>query len=283
MERTSPREGCAVWGVLNVTPDSFSDGGWFLDCDRAVAHGLEMVALGADVVDVGGESSRPPGPTYGFGSTQLDAQDEVERVVPVVERLAAEGVCVSIDTVKADVAKAALAAGARIVNDVSMGRSGRLLEVVAEHDAEIVLMHTRHKGEVSGTNILYADLVAEVLQELLTAAKEATKYGVKTSAIWLDPGIGFAKTAQQSATLLGSTGTFAATGHRVLVGPSRKSFIANIAPDADGTPPAPRDRLAGTLAAVTVAVCGGAHAVRVHDVREARQAVAVALATRGHA
>jgi dihydropteroate synthase len=272
----------ALWGVLNVTPDSFSDGGRFADVDAALAHARRMMAEGADVIDVGGESSRPPGGAYGEGARPVSEDEERARVVPVVERLAGElGACVSVDTVKAGVARAALAAGARIVNDVSCGRSEALLAVAAEAGAELVLMHNRRRGEVDATNTGYDDVSRDVVRELKAAVERAVTLGVPRELIWLDPGIGFAKTAVQSAELVGRLGGLVATGHRVLVGPSRKSFIARLAPHADGAEPAPQDRVGGTAAAVAAAVLAGAHGVRVHDVAVMHQAVRMAEALGG--
>lgn len=280
---TEKRTGhCEVWGVLNVTPDSFSDGGRFDDPGAALSHAQRMLAEGADVVDVGGESSRPAGKTYGQGAPPVDADEERRRVVPVVERLVGElGARVSIDTVKAPVARAALSAGATIVNDVSCGRSEELLAAAGEAGAELVLMHNRGRGEVDETNTRYRDVVAEVVGELREAVARAESLGVAPERIWLDPGIGFAKTAAQSATLLGRTGELVATGHPVLVGPSRKSFVAELAPGPGAQRPAPGERLGGTAAAIAVAVMGGARAVRVHDVAIMRQAVLVARAMGG--
>jgi dihydropteroate synthase len=271
---------CALWGVLNVTPDSFSDGGRFLALEAALAHGRAMLAAGADVLDVGGESTRPRGVTYGAGFAAVTLEEELRRVVPVVERLAAEGAYVSVDTTKPEVARAALAAGARIVNDVSCGRDGALLRIAAEAGAELVLMHNRGSGEVSAETTTYGDLLAEVLAELDAATERAVRAGVSRERIWLDPGLGFAKTAQQSLALLARTDAFVATGQRVLIGASRKSFLAEAAPDADGTRPASTERLAATAMAVVHAARAGARAVRVHDVREMRQALLLSEALR---
>lgn len=280
--RPSVRGRCELWGVLNITPDSFSDGGTYLRAQDALAQADRLIADGAHVVDVGGASSRPPGKLYGAGADPVSAQEEQRRVLPVVEALCAQGLIVSIDTVKPEVARAALAAGARIVNDVSCGASHELLEVAAEHGAEYVLMHTRGAGEATPENTAYADVVLEVRQELLAAAERAVAAGVARDKLWLDPGIGFAKTAEQSAALLAGLSVLVASGNRVLCGPSRKGFIAELAPRPSGDRPAPFEREPGTLAAVTAAVLHGALAVRVHDVAAARQAVLVAEAIRKH-
>jgi dihydropteroate synthase len=272
---------CQLWGVLNVTPDSFSDGGAYLGFDAALTRGKELLAEGADVIDVGGASSRPRGQLYGEGAVDVPAEVEAARVRPVVQALAGElGARVSIDTVHAAVARVALAAGARIVNDVSCAGHPELLTVAAEHGAEYVLMHTRGRGEVQPPNTLYGDVVADVLGELLAAADRAQRAGIARDKLWIDPGIGFAKTSEQSLRLLAHTGALVASGFRVLVGPSRKGFIAQTAPLPSGARPEPQEREAGTAAALTIAVLGGAHAVRVHDVASGRQAVRIAEALR---
>lgn len=269
-----------VMGVLNVTPDSFSDGGRFVELELAVAHAERMRAEGADVIDVGGASSRPPGKTYGAGAAPVSAVEEVARVAPVVEALVARGMRVSVDTTRAEVADAALARGATIINDVSMGSDDALLDVVARGGAELVLMHTRGGGRVDAATTGYRDVVEDVLEELRGAIARAVSRGVAPERVWIDPGVGFAKLPSQSAALVGATARLVASGHRVLVGASRKSFIGRLAPLPDGSAPPPEQRLGGSIAAVTVAVLGGAHAVRVHDVAASRQAALVALAMR---
>ncbi|MCB9600513.1 MAG: dihydropteroate synthase [Sandaracinus sp.] len=281
---------CAVWGVLNVTPDSFSDGGRFLegssdghslDLEAAVAHGLALRDAGADVVDVGGESTRPKGATYGEGYADVSVDEELARVVPVVARLVAAGVVVSVDTVKAEVAEASLTAGATYVNDVSMGRSEALLEVCARAEATLVLMHNRGRGEVREPFTVYGDVIADVRMELLAATDRAQSFGVAAERLWLDPGLGFAKTAEQSGRLLAATQSLVDTGFPVLVGASRKSFLAKLgaAPGSEVAPPS--ERLGASLAAAVVAAAAGARAVRVHDVAETRQALALVHALDG--
>lgn len=270
---------CAVWGVLNVTPDSFSDGGRFLAADAAVARGQELARLGADVVDVGGESSRPRGRTYGAGAAVVPVDEERARVLPVVEGLVKAGIPVSVDTVKAEVAAAALDAGAETINVVAAHPSDALLHVVAEHGgADLVLMHNRGLGEVDGDNVRYDDLPLDLRRELLVQVDRAVAAGIPRERIWLDPGIGFAKTPDQSLAALAAVSTLVATGHRVLVGASRKSFIAALEARRDGRQPGPDDRLGGSIAAATAAVLAGAQAIRVHDVAESRQAVRLAEA-----
>jgi len=270
-----------LWGVINVTPDSFSDGGRYLDPSAAVDHGRRLLEEGADVLDVGGESSRPAGRTYGEGFDHVLAAEEIARVVPVIELLAGElAARVSIDTVKPEVAAAALAAGASIVNDVRCAEDPRLAEAAAAAGADYVIMHNRGRGEVRSPNTDYGDVVQDVIDELLQAAERVESAGVPRAAVWLDPGLGFAKTGRQSAALLSSLGRFRKTGYRVLVGPSRKSFIAELAPSRSGELPSADDRLGGTAAAVAICVAAGVDAVRVHDVHIMSQLVRVAEALR---
>jgi dihydropteroate synthase len=271
---------CEVWGILNVTPDSFSDGGSFLQADAALTQGLKLLREGADVIDVGGESSRPTGKTYGEVE-QVSAERELGRVIPPIKLLAGYGARLSIDTVKAVVAERAVQWGAQIVNDVSCGRSEALLRVAAETGVELVLMHNRGRGERTAANTQYGPhLLKAVRDELMAAMDRAVTAGVRPEQIWLDPGIGFAKRPDQSAALLAHTDILVATGQRVLIGASRKSFIGELAPLAASGAPEPKQRLGGSLAAITAAVLKGAHAVRVHDVLESRQAVDLALALR---
>ena len=271
-----------IWGVLNVTPDSFSDGGRFDSLGSALDHARRMCEQGADVIDVGGESSRPKGKDYGSGAREVPVDEEVRRVLPVVEALVAEGIEVSVDTVKAEVARASLEAGATWINDVSGGASEALLEAVAAGGGHLVLMHNRGKGETEDGNTYYDDVVTTVASELGESVARAERAGVLAERLWVDPGIGFAKTAAQSMELLARTAELrvALGGRPILVGPSRKSFIARTAPDADGALPAPPDREAGTAAACALAVLGGCDALRVHDVRGMRQAALLAWAAR---
>ena len=273
-------DSCEIWGVLNVTPDSFSDGGAFLAVDAALRQALRLLRDGAHVLDVGGESSRPSGKTYGEVPTVSDAE-ELQRVLPVIEGLKACGARISIDTVKARVAERAVLAGASIINDVSCGRSEALLRVAAESGVELVLMHNRGRGERTEANVRYGDVARDVRDELMAAVDRAITSGVAGERIWIDPGIGFAKTAAQSAALLARTEVLLETGHRVLVGSSRKSFIGELAPLASGAAPDPQQRLGGSVASMAIAAFLGAHAVRAHDVLELRQAVLVASAMRG--
>jgi dihydropteroate synthase len=254
-----------VMGVLNVTPDSFSDGGVRFDAGRAIEDGLRMIEDGADVLDVGGESTRP-------GAEPLAAAEELRRVLPVIERLATSGVPVSIDTYKADVARAATEAGAVIVNDVS----GLLFEpalggIVAETGAAIVLMHNRGRSREMYRRAEYTDVAGEISQELTAAIARATSAGVSREAIIIDPGIGFAKQAAHSYAALAHLGDLARLDRPVLSGPSRKSFLT----DAIG-PTAAAERDWGTAAAVAASVLLGAHLVRVHRVADMVSVVRVA-------
>ena len=256
---------------MNVTPDSFSDGGRFFDPKSAIQHGLRLLQEGADVLDIGGESTRPAGTDYGTGAERVEPDEEIRRVLPVVRGLVQAGAVVSLDTVKPAVADACLDAGARILNDVSGAPSDGLLAAAARHDAELVIMHSRGGGEVSAPNTTYQNLVSDVRAELMVNVARAKSAGV--SRVWIDPGIGFAKTAAQSAELLRQTGALVETGCPVLVGPSRKSFIGRLCPDPDGSMPPPQARIGGTAASVVFAVLAGVKAIRVHDVRAMRQTV----------
>jgi dihydropteroate synthase len=259
-------------GILNVTPDSFADGGRFTSAADAVVAGLALVEAGADILDVGGESTRP-------GARPLPVDEELRRVIPVVEALVRETATpISIDTYKADVARAAIAAGAVIVNDVSgLLYDPDLGRVAAETRAALVLMHTRGRSADMYALASYTDVVDEVASELAAAIARARQAGVAMEAIVLDPGIGFAKRAEHSLQLLARLDhpSLAALNRPLLVGPSRKSFLQA----AIGTR-APADREWGTAAAVTSAVLGGAHIVRVHGVAEMVQVVRVAEAIR---
>jgi dihydropteroate synthase len=267
---------CQVWGVLNVTPDSFSDGGETFEHVAAFERAKVLLAAGADVIDVGGVSSRPPGITYGAGAPAVALDEELRRVIPVVEQIVHElGARVSIDTVRPEVARAALRAGATIVNDITTGASDELMQVAAEAGAELVLMHNRGDGRASGDNARYVKVVDDVIGDLSAAAVRASCCGVRFDQIWLDPGIGFAKTAADSLALLAGLSRIVRLGYRVLVGPSRKSFIAVVEANANVAQSAPCERIGGTAAAVAFSVQAGAHAVRVHDLAVMRQAVLV--------
>lgn len=256
-----------IMGVINTTPDSFSDGGQMLDPAQAIAAGERMVAEGADLLDVGGESTRP-------GAAEVDAGEECQRVIPVIEGLVRRvQVPISIDTYKSATADAALKAGAALVNDVSGLRyDGSLATVVARHRAGLVLMHTRGRSSDMYAQASYHDVVGEVLDELRESMAYAHTAGVPADRIIVDPGLGFAKEARHSYEVLARLEAFAELGRPILVGPSRKSFLAR--PLGGTVPPAERDWATG--AAVTAAILGGAHIVRVHAVREMVQVVRVA-------
>ena len=259
-----------VMGVLNVTPDSFSDGGRFDTPARAIEHGLRMAEEGADFIDVGGESTRPKSQAYGEGGDPVGEEEELRRVLPVIEGLARRSpVPISIDTYRSRVAREALRAGASIVNDISAFHFDPVMPaVVAEADAAAVLMHIRGTPKTMQSNPVYRDLWGEILAYLQEGIDRARASGVRQ--LLVDPGIGFGKTAQQNLRLIAELRAMRSLGLPILVGPSRKSFIGEIL----GLPVA--ERLEGTLAAVVGAVLNGAHVVRVHDVREAVRAVRVA-------
>lgn len=257
-------------GVVNVTDDSFSDGGRFIDRDRAVEHGLALAAAGAAIIDVGGESTRP-------GATRVDPAVEAARVAPVIEALASQGITVSIDTMHADVAKVALENGAQIVNDVSGGLADpNMAPLLAEAKVPWILMHWRSvSAEQPHHAPGYADVVAEVRAELLGAVDAAVAAGVDPKALIIDPGLGFAKTAQDNWALLHALPEFVATGIPVLVGASRKRFLGTLLAGADGTPRPPYGRETATAAISMLAAQHGAWGVRVHDVVASVDALAV--------
>jgi len=259
-----PLDRTRIMGIVNVTPDSFSDGGRHATQDAAVAHGLALLAEGADVLDVGGESTRP-------GAQPVPAEEEAARVVPVVRRLAEAGAIISVDTMKASVAQAALAAGARIVNDVTAGRDPAMLPLVAREGAGVVLMHMQGEPRTMQQAPRYHDVVKEVAQHLHERARAATAAGVAPEAIALDPGIGFGKTQEHNLALLRGLPEIAMLGYPVLVGASRKGFLGALTGVAD-----PADRVEASLAAHVLAAERGASIVRVHDVKAHKRALAVA-------
>ena len=257
-------------GVLNVTDDSFSDGGRYLDAANAVAHGLALAAEGADIVDVGGESTRP-------GATRIDSRVETSRVIPVVKELVAEGITVSIDTMHADVARAALQNGARIVNDVSGGRADpAMAPLLADAGVPWVLMHWRSvSADRPHAAPHYDDVVAEVRAELLASVDAAVAAGVDPAKLVIDPGLGFAKTGQHNWALLRALPQLVATGIPVLLGASRKRFLGTLLAGPDGSPRPPAGRETATAVISALAALYGAWGVRVHDVRATVDALKV--------
>ncbi|MCX6137250.1 MAG: dihydropteroate synthase [Ignavibacteriales bacterium] len=264
-------------GVLNVTPDSFSDGGKYLNHDAAVAHGLAMVRDGADIIDVGGESTRPKG-LYGQGAATVSVEEELQRVIPVIEQLASRvSVPISIDTYKSAVAEAAVNAGATIINDVSgMNFDPQIADVAARHGAALVLMHMLGTPATMQQNPQYTDVVKEVKEFLRMRIAAARRAGVPN--VIVDPGLGFGKTLEHNLALIRNLREFRELGCPVMIGPSRKGFIGALL----DVPV--EERLLGTAAAVAAAIAHGADIVRVHDVKEMKQVCVVtdAIDRRGH-
>ena len=252
-------------GVLNVTPDSFSDGGLYLDPERAIARGLELISAGADILDIGGESTRP-------GAEPVPPEEELRRVIPVIKGLREETEAViSIDTYKAVVAEAALEAGADMVNDISALRfDGRMGEVLAETAAPVILMHMQGEPRTMQENPHYDDVVSEIISFLRRRIEEAVELGIAPERVIIDPGIGFGKRVEHNLEILRRLDELKVLGRPILIGPSRKSFIGQLS----GAPVS--ERLPGTIAAVALGIAKGAAIVRVHDVREVRQAVRIA-------
>ncbi|MGN6275762.1 MAG: dihydropteroate synthase [Solirubrobacterales bacterium] len=258
-----------LMGVVNVTPDSFSDGGLYLDPEAAIAHGRELVEAGADILDVGGESTRP-------GAAEVAAEEERARVVPVIAGLQGVGARISVDTSKATVAAAALDAGAEIVNDVTALRGDpEMAALCAERGCGVVLMHMLGNPRTMQDDPRYDDVVGEVRAFLAERLEAAVAAGVPEEGIWLDPGIGFGKTGAHNMELLRRLGELRELGRPLVVGTSRKSFIGRI----DGSPP--DERLGGTIASSVLAAVEGAEVLRVHDVAEVRQALTLTAAILG--
>lgn len=261
--------GPVVMGVLNVTPDSFSDGGEHFAADEAIAHGISLIGRGADIVDVGGESTRP-------GAVRVDAEVELARVLPMIEALSAADVPTSIDTMRAPVARAAVAAGARMVNDVSGGLADpAMLDTVAELDVPIVLMHWRGFSDHMDQLASYDDVVSDVCSELSARIAAARAAGIPADHIVIDPGLGFAKEAEHNWQVLAHLESFAGLGHRLLVGASRKRFLGAALADASGVPRPAGERDAGTAAVSLLCAQAGVWGLRVHDVRSTSDALSV--------
>ena len=255
-----------IMGILNVTPDSFSDAGLFVDADKAVEHAKQMAEDGADIIDVGGESTRP-------GSHDISEEEELKRVKPVIERLLNEiKVPVSIDTYKPKVAEKCLELGASLVNDITGLRNKEMIEVIAKYKVPVVIMHMKGAPKNMQQNPTYEDVVKEIKLFLSERISEARKAGI--NEIIIDPGIGFGKTTEHNLQILKRLSEFKELGCPILIGPSRKSFIGNI------TGLAVNERLEGTLASVAIAVMNGADIVRVHDVKECKMAIKIADAIR---
>ena len=245
-----------IMGILNATPDSFSDGGKFLAAEKAVARGLQMVAEGADIIDIGGESTRP-------GAKSVETLEEIARTVPIIKKLREKtSALISIDTRKAEVARAAIAAGADIINDISALADPGMAAIAAETGAGLVLMHMLGTPETMQNNPQYADVVSDVRNFLEERTAFAVARGVAPEQIALDPGIGFGKTDEHNLALLNGISALAASGRPVLIGASRKGFIGRL------TGKEANDRLAGSLAVAGFSILRGAHILRVHDVKE---------------
>ncbi len=256
--------GCIVMGVLNVTPDSFSDGGVFFDTQKAIEHGLKMAADGAAIIDVGGESTRP-------GAEPVSTEQQIERVVPVIQALYQKAnVPISIDTYNVEVAKAALDAGAAIINNITALSNKAMAELAAGHEVPVVMMHMQGNPATMQAEPKYDDVVGEVLEFLLGRAKRAERFGIPKSRIFIDPGIGFGKTLEHNLLLLKNIDKFVDTDYRVLVGTSRKSFIGGITGRKN-----PAERIYGTAATVALCVAAGVSIVRVHDVAEMMNVVKI--------
>jgi len=261
--------GCLIMGVLNVTPDSFSDGGQFLDSKRAVERGVQMAAEGAAIIDVGGESTRP-------GSAGVAAGEQIRRVAPVIRGLCEKAsAAISIDTKDCEVAAAALDAGAGIINDITALSDERMGELAAERGVPVVLMHIQGTPATMQAEPRYDDVAKEVLEFLVGRAKRAEELGIAKGRIFIDPGIGFGKTLEHNLLLLRHIDKFVASGYRVVVGTSRKNFIGKITGKER-----PADRIFGTAATVALCAAAGVSIVRVHDVAAMADVVAVAQAMR---
>ena len=261
--------GCVVMGVLNVTPDSFSDGGQFFERDKAIAHGLKMAADGAAIIDVGAESTRP-------GAKAVPADEQIKRAIPVIEALAKKvSVPISIDTYNFEVAEAALDAGASMINDIMALSDERMAKLAAEREVPVVLMHTQGTPATMQIEPKYKDVVDEVLKFLIERAKRAEKFGIERERIFIDPGIGFGKMLEHNLELLRKIDRFVKSGYRVLVGTSRKAFLGKLTGKEN-----PQDRIFGTAATVALCAAAGVSIVRVHDVAEMAEVVKVANSTK---
>jgi dihydropteroate synthase len=256
--------GCLIMGVLNVTPDSFSDGGQFFEPDKAIEHGLKMVADGAAIIDIGGESTRP-------GSAPVSTKEQMERVVPVIKALCKKvNVPISIDTQNFEVAKAALDAGATMINDITALSDERIGRLAVEQQVPVILMHMQGTPKTMQIEPRYDGVVGEVRQFLLDRATQAEDFGIPKERIFIDPGFGFGKTLEHNILLLRNISKFVNTGYRVLAGTSRKSFIGKLTGKEN-----PAERIFGTAATVTLCAAAGVSIVRVHDVAEMADVVKI--------
>jgi dihydropteroate synthase len=275
LSRQRHEGGALVMGILNVTPDSFYDGGVHASAEASCARADQLLEQGADILDIGGESTRPGAPT-------IPADTQIERISPALRHAVARGACVSVDTRDPAVARFALSQGAELLNDVSCLADSRLARVVAEHEATLILMHSRQPmSEMRGYSKYpengYQNLVEEVRQEWIQARKRAIDQGVAPGNVWFDPGLGFNKSAVHSLTLLARLSEFTDLEAPIVLGASRKSFISSL----DNTPP--QRRLGGSIAACITALNQGANVMRVHDVEETRQALRLTLVTQRRA
>lgn len=262
-----------IMGILNVTPDSFSDGGSFFEIEKAVDHAVRMVQEGADLVDVGGESTRP-------GAEAVSEADELSRVIPVIERLVDQNIVVSIDTSKAGVAAAAIQAGAQIVNDVTAGGDPEMAAVCAQANVPVCLMHMKGDPRTMQKSPHYDDVVTEIKTYLLERANSFEDAGVTKGTIWLDPGIGFGKTVQHNLSLLKHLYAFVKLGYPILIGVSRKSFLGRLI-GTEATPAPIEDRIEAGLAAQVLAQAAGVRVIRTHDVLVAKRAATLTSAILG--
>lgn len=250
-------DGSILMGILNITPDSFSDGGQFFQTDKAVQHGIKMASEGAAIIDIGAESTRP-------GAKPVSTDEQIKRAIPVIQSLAKQtNVPISIDTYNYDVAKAALDAGASMINDITALSDKRVGRLAADSKAPIVLMHMKGTPQTMQKNPRYKNVVLEVLQFLLDRAQKAQQFGIPKERIFIDPGIGFGKTLEHNLLLLKNIDKFVESGYRVLAGPSRKRFIGQITGREN-----PKERIFGTAAAVALCAAVGVSILRVHDVAE---------------
>ena len=252
-------------GVLNVTPDSFSDGGRYIDSSNALNHALKMIDMGADIIDIGGESTRP-------GSDSVSKDEECQRIIPVIEKIKKinSDILISVDTYKSFVAKRAIDAGADIVNDISgLTFDYKMLSVILENDVPVIIMHINGRPKTMQNNPLYNDLIKDIRNFLLKQASYAEHNGIKKSNIILDPGIGFGKSFEHNFTIIRRLNEISDLGYPLMIGPSRKAFIG----DALELPPG--DRIEGTLATVIAGIMNGAKIIRVHDVKETKRAVII--------